>query len=373
MKVETILWLGTLQGLLLALAAWAMPKANRRANQYLSALVCLVALTSLARLSYEEPYFRLFPQGALLADVVLFGYGPLLYFYTRSLLATTYTLSFQWLHALPITLHVCWMLPLLFLSPLALQSVLQEGSLWYALVELAALVHVSTYVAVSYWLVNQRRAVADDENHDRQTYLMLFLRLTTVCLVAWLVGFLARYWPVLQAFRPISYNFIWLTITAMTYGLGYLMISRPALFQVVVQRIRHARTTPLDTSLQAAYAALIVLMEQQKPYLQPDLTLTSLAAQTAIKPHLLSRLINEQRGQHFSDFINSCRIDEFKQRIRDGQHETYTLLSIAFAVGFNSKSTFNAVFRKQEGISPSEYVSRCKRRGEVRPKRGAGL
>ena len=96
-------------------------------------------------------------------------------------------------------------------------------------------------------------------------------------------------------------------------------------------------------------------MKAGKPYLEPELSLPQLAGDLDIPAHYLSRVINEQFGQNFHDFINSYRVDAFRERVASGGSEYLTMLAIAFECGFNSKSAFNRVFRQFTGMSPSQY------------------
>lgn len=96
-------------------------------------------------------------------------------------------------------------------------------------------------------------------------------------------------------------------------------------------------------------------MAGSKPYLEPELSLPQLADDLDIPSHYLSRVINEQFGQNFHDFINGYRVDAFRERMSTGGSENLTLLGIAFECGFNSKSAFNRVFRQFTGMTPSQY------------------
>lgn len=99
-------------------------------------------------------------------------------------------------------------------------------------------------------------------------------------------------------------------------------------------------------------------MEKEKPYLQPTLTLSELAGQLGTNTSILSRVINQGFQQNFNDFINSYRVAAVQERLKKGDHEYLTLLSIALDCGFNSKATFNRAFRKFTGRSPREMIDK---------------
>ncbi len=95
-------------------------------------------------------------------------------------------------------------------------------------------------------------------------------------------------------------------------------------------------------------------VEGSKTYLNPDLTLAQLAAETGMSSHQLSQVINEQFNLNFFDFINQYRVGEFKKRMTDPAYNHFSILGIAFECGFNSKSAFNRVFKKITGHTPSQ-------------------
>ncbi len=116
------------------------------------------------------------------------------------------------------------------------------------------------------------------------------------------------------------------------------------------------RGSPLGDERAAEYGArLEKAMEAERAFLDPEMTLGRLSAKTGIPAKQLSQLVNERYGLNFNDFINRRRIEEAKRLLLDPASRGYKLLRIAFESGFNSKSVFNAAFRKHAGASPSEF------------------
>ncbi len=98
-------------------------------------------------------------------------------------------------------------------------------------------------------------------------------------------------------------------------------------------------------------------MRNQKPYLEPELTLSALSEKLSIPSHHLSQVINEKFELNFFDFVNQYRVEEAKKRILDPAYAGLSLFGIALDSGFNSKSSFNRLFKKFTGKTPSEYKS----------------
>ena len=101
-------------------------------------------------------------------------------------------------------------------------------------------------------------------------------------------------------------------------------------------------------------------MVKEKPFLEPKITISELAQRTDIPVSYLSQIINERLEQNFFDFINSYRVEEFKNLLQQPENHNFTLLSLAYEAGFNSKSTFNAIFKKFTGSTPSEFARQLK-------------
>ncbi len=98
---------------------------------------------------------------------------------------------------------------------------------------------------------------------------------------------------------------------------------------------------------------LFVLIENEEPYLEEGLTLASLAHAIDIEPHQLTLFLNRHLKTNFHDFINAYRIEAAKKLLVNEPSDK--ILAIAFRTGFNSKASFNRVFRKITGLTPSQY------------------
>lgn len=100
---------------------------------------------------------------------------------------------------------------------------------------------------------------------------------------------------------------------------------------------------------------LLHLMEEERLFLDPDLTLRELSLRLRIHYNHLSRIINERFGLSYNDFINKYRIEEAKRKLANPEEKESTILDILLSTGFYSKSVFNAAFKKFEGTTPSRY------------------
>ena len=104
---------------------------------------------------------------------------------------------------------------------------------------------------------------------------------------------------------------------------------------------------------------LLELMKNEKPYLNPKLTLTELAQSLSVSSNHLSQIINQYEQVNFHDFVNKYRVEEFIKRAQSNKY--FSILAHALDSGFNSKSSFNSVFKKIKSETPSQYMASSKR------------
>lgn len=119
---------------------------------------------------------------------------------------------------------------------------------------------------------------------------------------------------------------------------------------------------PATLSLDSAYIDYIresieSCMQENRPYCQPDLSITNFSSMVSIPVHHLSYYLNTVEGQSFSDLKNSYRVKHAKQMILEGKLEEMTIESIGLSSGFNSRTTFYRVFKKAEGNTPGDFAS----------------
>ncbi len=157
----------------------------------------------------------------------------------------------------------------------------------------------------------------------------------------------------------IQYFYFELVLALTTYYLaiaGYLRSKTIELaFAPQAEENESKKTLLSDKELEKLKAKLQNLMETEKPYLNPQLTLSDLSKNLGVNSAVLSFIINSGFAKNFNDFVNEFRIAEVKDKLQKGATENLTLLAVAFDCGFNSKATFNRAFKKFTGVSPKEF------------------
>jgi AraC-like DNA-binding protein len=147
-----------------------------------------------------------------------------------------------------------------------------------------------------------------------------------------------------------------LIFSIAVFALGYKGLLQKEIFRKEVVKIPDDKLTqPAYTIDQVLIEQLLKHMEEKKPYLDPELTLSSLAKDISVSRSQLSLLINEGIGDNFYDFINKYRVEQVKTLMVDPAMKNYSMLGLALEAGFKSKSTFNLIFKRFTGLTPTEY------------------
>ncbi|WP_438003066.1 helix-turn-helix domain-containing protein [Sorangium sp. So ce321] len=119
--------------------------------------------------------------------------------------------------------------------------------------------------------------------------------------------------------------------------------------------VKYQKTRLKESQLAQIEAQLAALLAREKPYRDPDLTLSGLAQRLGVPSHHLSQVLNDRFGKSFHDVVNLARVEELKRRLLDRGLSAEKILALGMDCGFSSKSTLNANFKKHTGLTPSQF------------------
>jgi AraC-like DNA-binding protein/membrane protease YdiL (CAAX protease family) len=186
--------------------------------------------------------------------------------------------------------------------------------------------------------------------------------LTLGMIVCWLISAIST---LVNFILPKQTSIMVALHTAMSvliYSIGYLGLRQPEIFMKPADYSTDEPSTEKykksgldDSSAEEIKTKLLELIEKEKPYLDSELTLSKLAEMISVSTHNLSEVINSKLGKTYYYFINEYRVEEFKRKLVNPSTQNYNLVSIAFDSGFNSKTSFNTIFKKITNQTPSEY------------------
>tara|TARA_R110002033_G_C3879495_1_gene237918 strand:- start:129 stop:743 length:615 start_codon:yes stop_codon:yes gene_type:complete len=144
-------------------------------------------------------------------------------------------------------------------------------------------------------------------------------------------------------------------IISMIY-LGYNGLTQSTIFLPdFLSNERKIKNNVLPVELIPFRENLENILNTEKPYLTPELTLSALAKIVNISERKLSVIINDEMHTTFYDLINKHRVEEAKFRLNSNEFEKYSIIGISETCGFNSKSSFYRIFKKETGMSPTQF------------------
>lgn len=121
------------------------------------------------------------------------------------------------------------------------------------------------------------------------------------------------------------------------------------------------KTEPEEEQYSELYQQILAYIDEKKPFLNADFTISELAVSLNSNITYISKSINANTGNNFSTLINTYRINTVKKLIREEDYNKYTLMYMYTSVGFKHQSTFNKVFKQIEGITPTQYIEKMKK------------
>lgn len=156
------------------------------------------------------------------------------------------------------------------------------------------------------------------------------------------------------------YYILWVAIAITIYALGHLGLYHFGDFQHKQPTGKSNLKTVAEISKKNENKSDLIisfenLITENKRFTDSSLSLNDVASELDLNKSYLSRVINSELGTSFSDYVNRLRIEEAKSCMSVPKFNHYSLISIGLEVGFNSKSTFNSTFKKFTGLTPSEY------------------
>lgn len=340
---------------------------HKKADRFLATLLFCVALWNASILILTLNIHQ-YAVGIIWVPLTYtLALGPCFYFYIRYMTDTELVQKTKiWPHFIPVLIEVCLFLIQVFIGIPQGKGYFQTEL--YLLVDpiVNALAIISLMV---YGYLARKRImkyhqwVENNYSHYHRYNLNWLLRLSSVFLIflaLWLSYFSIDYFMFNYELSIFAYYPFHLTLSVISIWLSVEAFSKPGWVHPETSGTTDDETLDEPTEhvskeLQEKGQWLKNQIEQNLLYLDPELSLKSLADTLSIHPNLTSKIINEVLKQTFSDCINDYRVKAVIKKLHDRRHDNDTFLAIALECGFNSKTTFNRVFKKQMGQTPLAY------------------
>lgn len=353
--------IGAAQAALLALALWRRP-ANAAANRVLAAWLAVVGFDLAVKAAFlAAPAPGLF---RVLQFVGLFPflYGVFFYLYVRTL-TTTRALSWRdGVHLAGFAVALGLLAPALLadgelnaeLMRLWLARSLPPPVPWFAVFLFAW--SLSYVGAALLRVVRYRREVRERRSDADRMLLRWVVVMALGQVVIWTIALLQNY----ARIPGVDYLLIYGAVAVWACVLGYLSLMQAPVSPEPTASAesggdKHAGVD--DPRFPQVQARLAKLMDDEALYMAPSLTIAQVARRSGYPEYLVSATINRGFGCTFWDYINRQRIAAARRCLADPD-DGRTILDIAYACGFTSKSTFNAAFKRETGVTPSAWRAR---------------
>jgi len=362
-----LFFLGTIFiGLNFSLLLWFTERTNQTANRFLGLALFAVVLRMAWVLAIDIRLSAYIPQWSWLPMQFSFAIGPLIFFYLCKITQPAYKFRRKdMLHFSPTLLE--W-----GVLALEVKESIKTGAATYdtltfrqlnPLLLLLAVISVITYLCLSRRLIRNFHWRLNANSIDRPKYQLRWLRRVLerfgLLWLLWIPFMVVDYFYYHNQLGIHVYYPLYLLLGVMMIWMAAAAFLGPDVAGPVLAMPLSRQSPPMELRQKGKW--LRKAMEAGRFYQDAELSLRSLAETLDLHPNELSRTINTAFGESFNDFINEYRIREVIRKMQDPAYDRITLIGIAMDAGFNSKSTFNRVFREMTGKSPVEYKTRLKK------------
>lgn len=313
---------------------------------------------SFATSSFAWQYFLDWHKPLFLVRQTSFLIGPLIYFYVNSFLKKKDILKYRTsIHLLPFIGAVIFLL--------IFYRGVDHFIIWESIIDLKdtilILAHSLIYFVLS--LMSMKSTTISFRGYYKSIIISSHNRWLQILLIGFIVIWIVN----LNSFAifMIVEKPGWCAYTASIYALTAFLFINTIMFFLLLKPdvyyiIAKYKSNKLEEEDKLEYLQrLNSHMENHKPFLNPDITLESLAGEISLSPRILSQIINETFKKNFKSYILEYRIKESMKILADSKHSKLTVLEILYQVGFNSKSAFNNQFKLFTNLTPIEYRSKA--------------
>lgn len=371
---KTIILLGALQGIIVSCLLFFLKK-NRQKNRLLAALIFLMALASFNLYANYENWFN---SDALrfisnfVPMVIVMPFGPLIYFYIRSVVDPSFTIAKQQrVHFLPVIIDIVPQLAvIIFIVGVFAGAIKNNPGPWGNFIDTYnTYADIPRWMSVSFYVVLSAKYLSALKAKNKGVlngqainfkWLQQFIRVFLVFQVLWFIFLvpyvIPKYYDALM--NTVDWYPIYVPLAVMIYWLGikgYLVSQQD---NASLKKAATSNSALTAAVIHQTIASLKKAMEEDRLYLNSNLNLNMLAQHTNLTQKIISAVLNQHVHKSFNEFVNEYRVAAFKEKIQLQQMENFTIAGIAYECGFNSQATFQRTFKEATGTSPSEFRKR---------------
>ncbi len=351
---DIILIIIAFEALFVSIFLLSNKKGKRICNRILGFLMLLIGTQMIgilvARLNLQSEYI------SRLNCVYGLLYGVFIYFYTRSLIYREFQIRTRdFFHLLP--------------AGVVLVFQVFSTQACHPNVVFTYIISLSIYLTLSFYEIRRYHSVLINTQSNfeitKLSWLKATLSVVVIVFLADILQFMLNYlFPTNLQLGELPETLVFILLLGFIVTVVFKGLKHPQIFlgidteSLIIDKEANAKyrwSKLSDGELSEYLNRLQSYMKHKKPFLEGSLSLKDLAQQLNIPVRHLSQVINEKLGQNYQHYINSHRIEEAKHLLANPRDPKETIQEIMYAVGFNSKSVFHTIFKKQTGLTPSQF------------------
>ena len=295
-------------------------------------------------------------------DAFFLLYGPIIYIYVQGVIFQDFKWSFgNLLHLIPYVLLTVILVSYSEDIPSYSEEIILSDVSWqFYIIGALMYVHFFVYLALSYkslWkyrlVIRNKYSQIDQINLD-----WLSFSLNTFGFIT-LLSLINNFISMANNMTVYVITLIILLIFIFYFVIKVILkaLQQPEIFAGISKNetAKYLGSRLTQDQIEAYKVQLVNLLQSEKPFLNPRVSISDLANELSLSTKHLSQVINQSFNKSFFDFINSYRIREAQHILKESKDDKLTVLEVMYEVGFNSKSSFNTAFKKETGQTPTEF------------------
>jgi AraC-like DNA-binding protein len=330
---------------------------NKQSNRFLALLIFSIALWLIDHFLRIADIYGQNANLYFLPIFYSFAFGPLIYFYVKSLVNQSFVFQKRdYLHFIPVLFQAGLYIFLTTKNYNFKNWYWENVHQWitYKIEFDGTFISMLIYLILSIRLLkNYQIYVANNFSETSQirlNWLKIILIILVILCVQWLVEI------VLRDFFNLYFNYDY---SIQILGIMALVLAVGGIRQANLSQVNFEEEVAQKTHIQVDSQILEQIkkgMDVQKLYLNPTLTLAEFSKEIKLNPKIVSQQINTGLNKSFNDLVNQYRVEEVKKRLNSTDLQRLTILGIAYESGFNSKTTFNRIFKDFTGVVPRDFL-----------------
>jgi AraC-like DNA-binding protein len=347
-----LLWIGAAQSIFSAIIFLLLKKDNSLANKILTAWMFIFAFEYLTT-GID------FTTGINHLTNPFLIFNPLIYFYSKALINPGYKLKwYQIWHVIPyLFVKIGAYIWGVEFTPEEFFRI--DHSTWFKVV--VSLMSAASFIGYSIpslmnvhrYRINLKNVFSTLNSKITLSWLLVVIVFyMSFMIIAYTLGIINIVTSITTYSQMVSFAFL----LVLVYIFSFYGLLQGQLFGQVAPEKEKYKSPRLTAEERRKIRKLLEdYFLREKPYLNSELTIGDVSDKLKLSRHTLTEVLNMEIGKNFYQFVNEYRIDEVKKLLIDKRYANYAIDAIGFECGFNSKSSFYAVFKKATGMTPARY------------------